>query len=190
LRVSLAVQAYNPYRFNSKRWDPATSGYDMGFRDYKPGLNRFLTRDMYNGALADIQLGTDPWNTNRYAFADGNQTVNLPRRGQVRPPTDGNTALGNQFCAAVMRDRNGSGGMTVQLGCSREFLMEVYLRVDRNEERGWSAAQLHVVYAALISVGILFVSEEDFYIRLGFFRENSTALALSLVEAISACDAE
>jgi hypothetical protein len=89
-----------------------------------------------------------------------------------------------------MRDRNGSGGMTVQLGCSREFLMEVYLRVDRNEEHGWSATQFHVVYAALISVGILFVSEEDFYIRLGFFRENSTALALSLVEAISACDAE
>jgi len=35
--------------------------YDMGFRDYNPGLNRFLTRDTYNGALADLQLGTNPW---------------------------------------------------------------------------------------------------------------------------------
>ena len=44
----------------------------MGFRDYNPGLNRFLTRDMYNGALADLNLGTDPYTGNRYAFAGGN----------------------------------------------------------------------------------------------------------------------
>ena len=44
----------------------------MGFRDYDPGLNRFLTRDMYNGALADMRLALDPWNMNRYAFAGGN----------------------------------------------------------------------------------------------------------------------
>ncbi|SFG15338.1 hypothetical protein SAMN04488025_11815 [Planifilum fulgidum] len=40
----------------------------MGFRDYDPGLNRFLTRDMYNGALADMRLALDPWNMNRYAL--------------------------------------------------------------------------------------------------------------------------
>ncbi len=44
----------------------------MGFRTYDPGRNRFLTRDLYNGALADLQLGTDPWTLNRYAFAGGN----------------------------------------------------------------------------------------------------------------------
>jgi RHS repeat-associated protein len=38
----------------------------MGFREYNPGLNRFLTRDMFNGALQDLSLGTDPWNANRY----------------------------------------------------------------------------------------------------------------------------
>ncbi|WP_374709396.1 RHS repeat-associated core domain-containing protein [Desmospora profundinema] len=37
---------YNSYRYSAKRWDPATKQYDMGFRDYIPGLNRFLTRDM------------------------------------------------------------------------------------------------------------------------------------------------
>src|SRR5690606_20331380 len=63
---------YNVYRFNSKRWDPHTGKVDMGFRDYDPGLNRFLTRDMYNGALEDMQLTLDPWNMNRYAFAGGN----------------------------------------------------------------------------------------------------------------------
>ena len=64
--------AYNPYRFNSKRWDAESGTYDMGFRDYDPGLNRFTTRDMYNGALADMGLGTDPMTGNRYAFTGGN----------------------------------------------------------------------------------------------------------------------
>jgi RHS repeat-associated protein len=54
-------EAYNPYRFNAKRWDAQSGTYDMGFRDYHPGLNRFTTRDMYNGALADAHLGTDPY---------------------------------------------------------------------------------------------------------------------------------
>lgn len=66
------AELVNPYRFNSARFDGATGTYDMGFRDYDPGLNRFLTRDMYNGALDDVALGSDPWNTNRYAFAGGN----------------------------------------------------------------------------------------------------------------------
>ncbi|MGA4838855.1 DNRLRE domain-containing protein [Streptomyces sp. G45] len=70
-------ESYNPYRFNSKRWDAASSTYDMGFRDYSPGLNRFLTRDMYNGALADMNLVSDPLTGNRYAFAGGNPTTFL-----------------------------------------------------------------------------------------------------------------
>ena len=85
------VEPYNPYRFNSKRWDPATSSYDMGFRDYSPGLNRFLTRDMYNGALADLRLGGDPWNTNRYAFAGGNPITGIEYDGHcaIDEATDG-----------------------------------------------------------------------------------------------------
>jgi RHS repeat-associated protein len=65
-------EPYNFYRYTGKRWDPASSSYDMGFRDYNPGLNRFLTRDTYNGALADLNLGTNPWTGNRYAFTGGN----------------------------------------------------------------------------------------------------------------------
>ncbi|MEV0635523.1 polymorphic toxin-type HINT domain-containing protein [Streptomyces sp. NPDC050619] len=63
---------YNSYRFNGKRYDTASGTYDMGFRNYDPGLNRFLTRDMYGGALADMGLTTDPFTGNRYAFAGGN----------------------------------------------------------------------------------------------------------------------
>ncbi|MFI6737858.1 RHS repeat-associated core domain-containing protein [Nonomuraea sp. NPDC050451] len=69
-------EPYNPYRFNAQRWDATSGRYDMGFRDYDPGLNRFLSRDMYNGALDDLALEVDPWTSNRYAFAAGNP-VNL-----------------------------------------------------------------------------------------------------------------
>ncbi|MEU4980848.1 DNRLRE domain-containing protein [Streptomyces sp. NPDC021969] len=70
-------QEYNPYRFNAKRWDAKSGTYDMGFRDYDPGLNRFTTRDMYNGALADMSLGADPFTGNRYAFTGGNPVSNV-----------------------------------------------------------------------------------------------------------------
>jgi len=39
------TRSYNAYRFNAKRWDPTTGNYDMGFRNYSPGLNQFLSRD-------------------------------------------------------------------------------------------------------------------------------------------------
>ncbi|HEX6681375.1 MAG TPA: RHS repeat-associated core domain-containing protein, partial [Candidatus Limnocylindrales bacterium] len=66
----------NSYRFNAKRWD--TSGtYDMGFRDYSPGLARFLTPDAYAGAMADLALGTTAITANRYAFAGGNPINNI-----------------------------------------------------------------------------------------------------------------
>nr|WP_319020246.1 DNRLRE domain-containing protein [Streptomyces peucetius] len=70
-------EEYNSYRYNAKRWDAQSGTYDMGFRDYDPGLNRFTTRDMYNGALADMGLGTDPYTGNRYAFTGGNPISNV-----------------------------------------------------------------------------------------------------------------
>ncbi|GAA3486552.1 DNRLRE domain-containing protein [Streptomyces cremeus] len=78
--------AYNPYRFNSKRWDAASGTYDMGFRDYSPGLNRFTSRDMYNGALDDMGLGSDPMTSNRYSFAGGNPVSRVELDGHR--PTD------------------------------------------------------------------------------------------------------
>ncbi|WP_234322209.1 DNRLRE domain-containing protein [Streptomyces sp. NRRL B-24720] len=73
--------AYNAYRFNAKRWDAQSGTYDMGFRDYNPGLNRFTTRDMYNGALSDMGLGSDPYTSNRYAFGGGNPTSRVELDG-------------------------------------------------------------------------------------------------------------
>lgn len=68
---------YNAYRFNADRMDSSTGNYDMGFRNYDPGLNRFLTRDTYEGALADMGMTSDPYTGNRYAFGGGNPVSNI-----------------------------------------------------------------------------------------------------------------
>ncbi|MEQ4207936.1 RHS repeat-associated core domain-containing protein [Actinopolymorpha sp. B9G3] len=87
-------EPYNPYRYTAKRYDPATNSYDLGFRDYSPGLNRFLTRDTYNGALADMNLATDPFNGNRYGYAAGNPITRLDYDGHYAIEEDG-TPLGS-----------------------------------------------------------------------------------------------
>ncbi|MFD6176168.1 MULTISPECIES: golvesin C-terminal-like domain-containing protein [unclassified Isoptericola] len=79
-----AAEPYNAYRYNSKRLNAGSGTYDMGFRDYDPGLNRFTTRDMYNGALADMGLGGDPYTGNRYAFTSGDP-INLVEMDGHRP---------------------------------------------------------------------------------------------------------
>ncbi|MER7606968.1 DNRLRE domain-containing protein [Nocardioides sp. NPDC127503] len=71
-KMAADLDNVNPYRFSGKRIHGGTGTYDIGFRDYDPGINRFLTRDFYQGALKDLALGTDPWSTNRYAYAGGN----------------------------------------------------------------------------------------------------------------------
>jgi RHS repeat-associated protein len=82
-------EPYNVYRYNAKRWDQNSGTYDMGFRDYSPGLNRYLTRDMYNGALTDLNMGLDPWTGNRYAFGGGNPISNIEIDGHYYDPGDG-----------------------------------------------------------------------------------------------------
>ncbi|GAA1593695.1 hypothetical protein GCM10009789_54680 [Kribbella sancticallisti] len=61
----------------------------MGFREYNPSLNRFLSRDMYDGALKDMALGSDPWNSNRYAFAGGNPITGIELDGHCAMGEDG-----------------------------------------------------------------------------------------------------
>ncbi|WP_346429531.1 DNRLRE domain-containing protein [Streptomyces sp. WAC 06738] len=116
--------AFNPYRYNAKRWDAATSTYDMGFRNYSPGLNRFLTRDTYNGALADMQLGTDPTTGNRYAFTGGNPTTNIELDGH-------RLACGGG---------EGSGALDVSCGTGNETRADGTLSFDGEPTGGVRAA--------------------------------------------------
>ena len=77
------TQPYNVYRFNSDRIDDTTGNYNMGFRNYDPSLNRFLTRDMYNGAFADLNMTADPYTGNRYSFGGGNPISNIELDGHM-----------------------------------------------------------------------------------------------------------
>ncbi|MEU8249219.1 polymorphic toxin-type HINT domain-containing protein [Nonomuraea sp. NPDC048916] len=111
-----AKEEYNPYRFNAKRWDNSTGMYDMGFRDYNPGLNRYLLRDTYNGALDDLNLGTDPWTSNRYAFTGGNPITGIemdghePRPGHCQPGVNCPTS-DKEIEAANKENRDGHDQM-------------------------------------------------------------------------------
>jgi hypothetical protein len=58
-------------------------------RDCSPGLNRFLSRDSYTGALADLQLTVSPWTGNRYAFAGGNPITGIELDGHRITQCDG-----------------------------------------------------------------------------------------------------
>jgi RHS repeat-associated protein len=109
---------YSSYRFNAMRWDSSTGQYDMGFRNYDPSLNQFASRDMYNGALADAGLTTDPFTGSRYAFGNGNPISNIESNGHSScpPPTincGGSTSFSsyiNQQGAAT----SGTSGLTQQ----------------------------------------------------------------------------
>ena len=104
-------QPFNRYRFNAKRWDAASGNYDMGFRDYSPSQNRFLSLDQYNGAFDDLDLTTDPFTNNRYAFAAGNPVNNIEVDGH-------RLACGSQGAPACPKNgaidaagKTGSGGL-------------------------------------------------------------------------------
>ncbi|WP_162830392.1 RHS repeat-associated core domain-containing protein, partial [Amycolatopsis palatopharyngis] len=133
-------EPYNFYRYNGKRWDPSSGSYDMGFRDYNPGLNRFTTRDTYNGALADLNLGTDPWTGNRYAFTSGNpisrieidghywdwfeDAVNDTGGGGSSPSSDDHTKTSDG--CKLMKDCGGTiNGPTVTGSDAGHFLLDL-----------------------------------------------------------------
>jgi hypothetical protein len=61
----------------------------MGFRNYDPGLNQFASRDMYDGALDNMSLTTDPFTGSQYAFGNGNPISNIETNGHSScpPPT-------------------------------------------------------------------------------------------------------
>jgi RHS repeat-associated protein len=104
------TDAHNPWRYSSKRWDQATHTYDMGFRDYSPALNQFLSRDMYNGALADFALGSDPWNSNRYGFSGANPIGHIELDGHVNRMESGHGCDDGcqETVDAILRSHTGS----------------------------------------------------------------------------------
>ncbi|WP_370377020.1 DNRLRE domain-containing protein [Catenulispora sp. GAS73] len=68
---------FNAYRFNSARISTTSGNLSMGARSYDPNINRFVSRDSYNGAGADAGLSGG----SRYGFAGGNPISNVEQDG-------------------------------------------------------------------------------------------------------------
>jgi RHS repeat-associated protein len=114
------AEPFNPFRFNAMRFDPSGGFYDMGFRDYSPGLNRFLTRDMYAGALADLSLATDPLTGNRYAFGGGNPISSVEIDGHIPADCEGD-CLKDWFAAQrLARQEQASSNRTSAHNAARD----------------------------------------------------------------------
>ncbi|MEV6251538.1 RHS repeat-associated core domain-containing protein, partial [Streptomyces sp. NPDC051742] len=143
-------EAYNAYRYNSKRWDAQSGTYDMGFRNYDPGLNRFTSRDMYSGALADMNLGMDPFTGNRYAFAGGNPTSfveidgHAPCAEGIMDVCGGGATGAGAWCSVCLQNAN--PGMdkprahmpAVENGDLKNIVTELYARdiVEDSDVKG------------------------------------------------------
>lgn len=61
----------------------------MGARRFGPDTGRFLSRDRYLGALADLGLSADPLTANRYALAAGNPISFVETDGHMVIPDGG-----------------------------------------------------------------------------------------------------
>jgi RHS repeat-associated protein len=79
----------NPFTYSGKRWDAASSTFDMGARRYSPSSERFLQQDIYQGALADLDLSTNPLSSNRYEFTGANPINYVEVDGHMLAAVDG-----------------------------------------------------------------------------------------------------
>src|SRR5215472_14386503 len=52
--------------------DTGSNTVDMGARRFGPDVSRFLTPDLFFGALSNLSLSLDPITQNRYGLAGGN----------------------------------------------------------------------------------------------------------------------
>lgn len=77
--------------------------------------------------------------------------------------------------------------LIVQTGANRTELQTLASRLSTDTgDRALSAMDIHVLHATLTSSLNQFAdSEEDFYIRVGFFRENILDLARGLVHTMN-----
>jgi len=85
-------------------------------------VNQFLSRDMYNGALADMALATDPFTGNRYTFGAGNPISNIELDGHIFPGGGGAAGYpyGTIGCPGY---HTPSGGPTITPFCTFIELM-------------------------------------------------------------------
>ncbi|MFF8291659.1 hypothetical protein ACF068_20840 [Streptomyces sp. NPDC016309] len=99
------------------------------------------------------------------------------------------TAVQKQLiCETLMfhADRpDGDSPSIVRLGVDRASAARI-MKKAAGADSEFQLNEIHVLFAALVSAPVLMPSEEVFYERIGFFREQAFALAGGLVSAIGA----
>lgn len=97
------------------------------------------------------------------------------------------TAVQKQLiCETLMfhADRpDGDSPSIVRLGVDRASTERV-MKKAAGPDSEFQLDEIHVLFAALVSAPVLMPSEEVFYERIGFFREQAFALAGGLVSAV------
>ena len=69
----------------------------MGARRFGPDTARFLQRDNFQGATADLGLALDPLTQNRYALASGNPISFVEWDGHVDRSAGDRRGLGRRY---------------------------------------------------------------------------------------------
>ncbi|MEW2504156.1 hypothetical protein AB0878_27190 [Amycolatopsis sp. NPDC047767] len=78
--------------------------------------------------------------------------------------------------------------LRVWIGCTGSQISLLRGKVASSEASRFSIDELHTLLAALVVVPTLFSCEEDFYIKIGFFKENSLEVSLGLASAMKMLD--
>jgi hypothetical protein len=86
--------------------------------------------------------------------------------------------------------REGEAVVHVWAGCGSSRLEELGDRVKGADESSYSADDLHVLHAVLLSLYSETPSEEDFHRKFAYFRENALSLANGLVMATAETGSE
>jgi RHS repeat-associated protein len=132
----------NPYRYSGKRFDSGSKTLDMGVRRFDSAITRFLTPDMYVGALDNLSLSTDPLTGNRYALAGGNPVTFEEWDGHVAFAEGGGTASPSPKPGtyAVDREQPNSGSAVQSFADVREQDRPAALTVGQGATFGAATA--------------------------------------------------
>jgi RHS repeat-associated protein len=99
----------NPYRYAGQRFDTGSNTVDFSARRYSPGIERFVQRDSYFGALSDLGLSTDPLNGNRYVLTGANP-INFVEFDGHRPEVGAGDYAVWQYNGSTLVTFGGSNG--------------------------------------------------------------------------------
>jgi RHS repeat-associated protein len=132
----------NAFRYSAKRQDSGSGTLDMGVRRFGVDVSRFLTQDLYYGALSNLSLSVDPLTQNRYGLAGGNPISFREWDGHVAVDVAGDgaatTPQSDQSTQTGQSDGGGGSGNDSLQDKARSFiggLQDLWDKIDPCHDR-------------------------------------------------------